>query len=529
MKPTALSGSFHIKNHFAAGISRREALKILAASVPAFHIARSLASAETVAQRPFMGTRESLEAYRCPDWFRDAKFGIWAHWGPQSAAEYGDWYARNIYIEGSRQYRHHVQRYGHPSKFGYKDIIPTWHGDRFDPDHLVSLYKKSGAKYFMSMGAHVDNFDLWDSRHTRWNAVNMGVKRNVVAEFRQAALKHGLKFGVSDHLWMAYKWMSVSRGSDKNGPLAGVPYDGVDPEYSDLYGDCPRVYRQLPWDEDDIPDKWKQEWSNRIKDLLDQSQPDIVYTDGQIPFGKWGLDLLAHYYNENAKRHGGKVEAVYTSKREEDSETGTCVLDKERGVVEGIWPRPWQLCTCVGKWHYDSEAVYKTPKRVIDMLVDIVSRNGNMLLNFPLPNSGMLDPQELKILEEITDWMALNGEAIYGTRPWKIFGEGGLVKNEPGVKYNEASLKDFTAAETRFTTKGKPLYAFFMGWPEKQVTLETLATGKPHVVGKIQKLEMLGHPGKMDWEHNERGLTLQLPEQRPCNHAHVLKIEGLET
>jgi alpha-L-fucosidase len=518
-----------LDNLFTKAISRRRAIKLLAASVPAFQIASAVSKTAPDLIRPFNATRESLQAYQCPEWFRDAKFGIWAHWGPQSAAEDGDWYARNLYIEGSRQYRNHVQRYGHPSKFGYKDIIPTWTGERFDPDHLVGLYKKAGAKYFMSMGAHVDNFDLWNSRHTRWNAVKMGIKRDVVAEFRRATLKHKLKFGVSDHLWMAYKWMSVSRGSDQNGPLAGVPYDGVDPQYRDLYGDCPRVYRQLPWDEDDIPDAWKQQWFERIKDLLDQSQPDIVYTDGQIPFGQWGLDLLAHYYNENARRHGGKVEAVYTSKREEDSQNGVCVFDKERGVVEGIWPRPWQLCTCVGKWHYDRTVVYKTPKRVIDMLVDVVSRNGNLLLNFPLPNSGALDAQELQILEAITNWMAVNGEAIHGTRPWKIFGEGGIVKNEPGVKYNESSLKDFTAAETRFTTKGKTLYAFFMGWPARQVTIPMLATQQPHITGKIRKLEMLGHRGKLRWEHDGRGLTLQLPEKRPCDHAHVLKIEGLET
>ncbi len=501
----------------------------MAASVPAFHVVAALSKTATPPTTLFAGTRESLAEYRCPVWFRNAKFGIWAHWGPQSAAEYGDWYARNLYIEGSRQYKFHVQNYGHPSKFGYKDLIPTWNGHQFDPNYLVGLYKKAGAKYFMSMGAHVDNFDLWNSKYTRWNAANMGIKRDVVAEFRQAALKRGLKFGVSDHLWMAYKWMSVSRGSDQSGPLAGVPYDGVDPQYNDLYGNCPRVYRQLPWDEDDIPETWKRQWFERIKDLLDQSQPDIVYTDGQIPFGRWGLDLLAHYYNENAKRNGGNVEAVYTSKRPEDSQVGTCVFDKERGVVEGIWPRPWQLCTCVGKWHYDREAVYKTPKRVIDMLVDIVSRNGNLLLNFPLPNSGMLDAQELKILEAITQWMSVNGEAIHGTRPWKIFGEGGIVQNDPNVKYNESSLKDFTWAETRFTTKDKTLYAFFMGWPEKEVTLKPLATNKPHVVGKIRKLEMLGHHGKIRWEHDARGLTVQLPPKRPCDYANVLKIEGLET
>jgi alpha-L-fucosidase len=309
-----------------------------------------------------------------------------------------------------------------------------------------------------------------------------------------------------------------------------VPYDGADPRYADLYGDCPRIYRELPWDEDDIPEKWKQHWSDRIRDLIDQSQPDYVYVDGQIPFGRRGLEIVAHLYNQSARLHDGQVQAVYTSKREEDSRSGTCVFDKERGVVEGIWPNPWQTCTCVGRWHYDREAQYKTPKRVIDMLVDVVSRNGNLLLNFPLPNSGALDDRELAILDEMTRWLAVNGEAIYGTRPWKIFGEGpGIVKPDPKVKYNENSRQDFTADDVRFTRKGRILYAFFMGWPGPQVTLAPLATARPYVIGRIRNVELLGAPGPLRWTHAAAGLTVQLPDQPPCAHGYALKIEGLHT
>ena len=514
-------------------VTRRTAIKLLAAATPTFHAARALARFEppTPPSRPrFDGTRESLASYRCPEWFRDAKFGIWAHWGPQSAAEYGDWYARNIYIQGCRQNRFHVAHYGHPSKFGYKDLIPTWTGEHFEPDHLVNLYRKAGARYFMSMGVHVDNFDLWNSKHTRWNAAKMGIKKDVVALFRKAARKQGLKFGVSDHLWMAYKWMSVAHGSDSEGPLAGVPYDGIDPQYRDLYGDCQTIYRQLPWDEDNIPDAWKQHWFARIKDLIDQSQPDIVYSDGQIPFGDWGLRLVAHLYNQSASLHNGRVEAVYTSKREEDSKIGTCVFDKERGVVEGIWPTPWQTCTCIGKWHYDREAQYKTPKRIIDMLVDIVSRNGNLLLNFPLPNSGALDDRELQILDEITRWMQINSVAIYGTRPWKTFGGGpGIVKPDPSVKYNESSRKDFTSEDVRFTTRQKTLYAFFMGWPEARLLIKPLATNEGYVAGKIRRVRLLGFSGDLQWTHDASGLEVRLPNEKPCDHAFALEIEGLET
>jgi len=516
-------------------MTRRTALRLLAGGLPALGAANALAAARDVFGMPgkartlFEGTRESLEAYGVPEWFRDAKFGIWAHWGPQSAPEQGDWYARNMYIEGCRQYRYHVAHYGHPSKFGYKDIIPTWKGENFDPDHLVGLYKRAGAKYFMSMGVHVDNFDLWNSKHTRWNAASMGIKKDVVGLFRQAAQKRGLKFGVSDHLWMAYKWMSVAHGSDEKGPLAGVPYDGADPQYADFYGDCPKIYRELPWDEDDIPEKWKRHWFERIKDLIDQHEPDLIYSDGQIPFGKWGLSLVAHFYNENARRHGGSVQAVYTSKREEDSRVGTCVFDKERGVVEGIWPNPWQTCTCIGNWHYYKDYDYKSPKRVIDMLVDIVSRNGNLLLNFPLRSDGTLDDRELKILDEITAWMAINGEAIHGTRPWKTFGEGpGIMKPDPKHKYNETGRKDFTAADVRFTCKGRTLYVFFMGWPERELVVAPLATDRPYVAGKIKTVQLLGFPGKLRWTHDETGLKVQLPPEKPCHHACALRIIGLE-
>ena len=348
-------------------MTRRTAIKLMAGAVPALSTALSFAADQSesmpeILPGPFQGTRESLQAYKVPDWFRDAKFGIWAHWGPQSAAECGDWYARNMYIQGERQYKYHVEHYGHPSKFGFKDIIPTWKADRFDPDFLMDLYKKAGAKYFMSMGVHHDNFDLWNSKHTRWNAVNMGPKKDIVGLFRQAAMKQGLRFGVSDHLWISYKWFGVSHLSDKEGPLAGVPYDGVDPQYADLYHDNKNPSPKNDWNENGIPESWKQHWFLRIKDLVDQYQPDLLYCDGHIPFGQYGLNILAHLYNQSAKLHGGDVQSIYTSKRKEDSQVGTCLFDVERGVVSNIWPNPWQTDTCVGGWHYQKGAKYKSPK-----------------------------------------------------------------------------------------------------------------------------------------------------------------------
>ena len=215
----------------------------------------------TIAPGPFKGTRESLREWQAPDWYRDAKFGIWAHWGPQSAVEYGDWYARNMYIQGHKQYEYHLKTYGHPTKVGFKDVIPSWKADKFDPDHLLGLYKKAGAKYFCSMAVHHDGFDLWDSKYQpRWNAVAMGPKRDIVGAFRKAAEKHGLRFALSEHLAPSYHWFSTSHMSDKTGPLARVPYDGNDPANADLYHELPKYY---PYsygilNDRQAPTPWKQ-------------------------------------------------------------------------------------------------------------------------------------------------------------------------------------------------------------------------------------------------------------------------------
>ncbi len=513
-------------------MTRRTLIKLLAGTVPVLQAARAFGVDEAgprIQRGPFKGTRDSLRGYRVPDWFRDAKFGIWAHWGPQSATERGDWYARQMYIQGQWQYDYHVKTYGHPSKFGFKDIIPTWKADRFDPDYLVGLYKKAGARYFVSMGVHHDNFDLWNSKYTRWNSVQMGPRKDIVGQFRQAALKQGLRFGVSEHLAMSYKWFSVAHGSDKEGPLAGVPYDGRDPRFADLYHDIKEVYVNLEWNLNGTSPEFKRHWFLRIKDLVDNYQPDLLYTDGEIPFEEWGLNQVANLYNLSARRHRGKVDAVYLSKKREDCAIGTCALDVERGVVDKIWPDPWQTDTCIGNWHYLKGITYKSPKIVIDMLVDIVSRNGNLLLNFPLPNNGMLDAEEMKILSAITDWMAVNGEAIYATRPWKIYGTGPSTEVQSAdAKFNESKRKELTAEDTRFTRKGRDLYAFFMGWPEKrEISIAPLATTSPLATGQISRVELLGFRGKLQWSQDETGLKVQLPAEQPGRFAFALKINGL--
>ncbi len=502
-----------------------------------------------IAPGPFQPTRESLRQYRCPEWFRDAKFGIWAHWGPQSAPEMGDWYARNMYLQGHRQYNHHLKTYGHPSKSGYKDVIPTWKAENFDPDYLLGLYRKAGAKFFVSMGVHHDNFDLWNSRfQPRWNSVAVGPRKNIAQMFKDAAMKQGLRFGVSQHLHASYEWMSTCFGSDKTGPLAGVPYDGTDPQYADLYHPKHQPAPQ-PGDVGNVPESWKQQYLLRLQDLIDQLQPDLMYHDGVIRFERYGLKLVAHLYNRSAQWHEDRVEAVYTSKGLEDCQDGTAVLDFERGIAEGIWPNPFQTDTCVAGWHYDREARYRTPKQCIDLLVDVVSRNGTLLLNFPLKSDGTLDVTEMGIVSEITTWMAANSEGIHGTRPWKICGEGpsvaGTVRDtsvfkllppipdtspgatrSAGARDNRAPL---TARDVRFTTRNGFLYAFLLGRPDdSSAVLASLSTRSPQLGGrKVADVTLLGQGGKLAWAQTEQGLAVKLPEQLPSGHAIALKIAGV--
>jgi alpha-L-fucosidase len=498
--------------------------RTLLAAAPALLLPRKSAAQDqlpAIEKGPFDGSAQSLRAYRIPEWFRDAKFGMWAHWGPQSAAEDGDWYARNIYIQGSAQYKYHLEHYGHPSKFGHKDICQLWKGDRFDPDRLIQLYKRAGAKYFMSMGVHHDNFDLWNSKfQPRWNAVATGPKRDIVGLWRQAAHKHGLKFAVSEHLSNSYNWLAVSHQSDKTGPMAGVKYDGADPAYNDLYHPFPND-RPAPANamSRDAPFSWRLQWFQRIKDLVDNYQPDLLYTDGGIPFGDVGLKLVSHYYNVT---HDG----VFTSKTAKDCVEGTCALDIERGIANEILQDPWQTDTCIGNWHYKKGIVYKTPKTVVDMLCDIVSRNGNLMLNFPLPNSGMLDDDELKVLDGITQWMAVNSEAIDSTRPWKVSGNAAAPPPNGQQGFNERSRKDLTAADVRYTTKKGSVYVFIMGWPDPATPypLPQLALGN---AGKVRHVNLLGHHGSLEFKQDATALSVELPNRKPCDYAVTLKIEGV--
>jgi alpha-L-fucosidase len=500
-------------------------LMMLAGAVVATSTAQDAKPAATpnlrpVAAGPFQATAESLQQYKCPDWFRDAKFGIWAVWGPESVPMQGDWYARNLYLEGdpSKHYQYHNKNYGHPSKFGFKDIIPLWKAEKWDPERLMALYQKAGAKYFCMIAMHHDNFDCWDSSFQRWNSLNMGPKRDIAGEWQKAARKQGLRFGMTEHLAASWWFYSAAKGADKTGPLAGVPYDGADPKYADLYW-TGNEKPSFNYYGTDVPKEFKQTWFNRIKDMVDKYHPDLLYSDSPLPYpNEFGQQLLAHYYNDNIQHHDGKLEAVYNCK--EDSK-GKWVQDLERGVMDGINPNPWQTDTCVAEWYCKTGCKYKSTVLVLQMLADIVSKNGNLLLNFPPRPDGTLDDKEESILSDLAAWMPVNGEAIFGTRPWKIYGEG-PSKVTSGANFNESALT-YTARDIRFTTKGDALYALALGWPDDgRLVVKSLATP----AGKITNVNLLGNPGNLVWSQTDEGLVVTMPDKKPCEHVFALKIAG---
>lgn len=481
---------------------------------------------KTIQQGPFEPTWESLRQFKFPQWFLDAKFGIWAHWGPQSVPMYGDWYARNIYIEGSPQYYYHWRKYGHPSKVGYKDIVQMWKAENFDPEQLIDLYVKAGAKYFVAQAVHHDNFDNWNSRYHRWNAVNMGPKKDIVGMWCKAARERGLPFGVSEHLAASFSWFAPSKGSDTKGPYKGIPYDGNDQAFEDFYhpnrdeyelekqhGKIVNWYSPNP--------QWHMKWFLRIKDLIDQYEPDFLYSDGGVPFGEVGLSIVAHLYNTSAKNHGGINQAVYTQKDTNPDVYKIGVLDIERGAAEDILLHPWQTDTCVGGWFYDVKAVYKTPQQVIEMLIDIVSKGGNLLLNIPQKPDGTLDGECLYILDEIAKWIKVNGEGIYATRPWIRYGEG-PTKGQGGA-FQEKKL-EWTPDDFRFTQKDGKIFAFQMKYPEdRRAIIKSLGLSSGI---SVKKVKLLGFEDELEFDQLENALVIKLPDKcYSTRYPHCFCIE----
>jgi alpha-L-fucosidase len=498
---------------------------------------------------PFRPYWESLKAYKCPDWFRDAKFGMWAHWSPQCVPEQGDWYARGMYVQGSAQYNYHLKTYGHPSQFGYKDICHLWRGENWDPAELIRIYAKTGAKYFVALGNHHDNFDCWDSKYQPWNCVNVGPKKDIVGGWERIARSHGLKFGITYHGTPGRVWrefMPVRYRSDATGPLKGVPYDGVltkaDGKAKWWEGMDPQQLNGPPHDKDDPCPEFVENFMLRVQDLIDKYNPDLLYFDdncdwdfdrggGSVWLGMPELTphIMAYYYNANVRRNGGKLDAVFNIKNVPAPVVSTLVRDFEMSQAGGIEPNPWQTDACIGSWHYNRSLLendrYRTPQEMVHLLVNVVSKNGNLLLNIPLPGHGKPDDDEMNFIEKFGRWMAVNSEAIYSTRPWKIAGEG--PTQSTGSRAYEA-LPQFVAGDMRFTTRGDSLYVIALAWPgERKLLIKSLASDSPHYRGEISRIGLVGSESNLVWSRSPEGVTVNLPENPPCDYAYVLKVNPL--
>jgi alpha-L-fucosidase len=496
-------------------------------------------------------------AYEAPQWFRDAKFGMWAHWGPQCVPEAGDWYGRLSYIQGHWAYDHRLRTYGHPSRTGFIDIIGKWKAEAWEPARLVDLYKKAGARYFVAMANHHDNLDLFDSKHHAWNSTRVGPKRDIVGTWEKAARAAGLRFGVSNHSAHAWHWWQTAYSYDAEGPLAGRRYDaywlrkhhgkgtfweGLDPQ--ELYTgpafvppDGVRTAKAMEdwhnahsgqWTEHAPPQNraFVRKWLLRQKDLVEKYNPDLVYMDDyRLPFGQAGIEAAAHYYNHSYARTGA-IDVVLTAKQLSPFQRHAIIEDVERGFVEGIRTTAWQTCTCIGNWHYDrglyERKGYKSAKNVVQRLSDIVSKNGNLLLSIPVRGDGSIDDEEEKIVAGIAAWMGRNGEAIYGTRPWSRFGEG-PTETKPG-HMNEGATKPFTSEDVRFTRKGEDLYAILLDWPEGKGRIASLSV-PAFQDARVKDVELLGH-GRVPWLRDQQAMFLTLPPPKAGEFVPVLKIRG---
>jgi alpha-L-fucosidase len=507
---------------------------------------------------PFQPTWSSLETFSTPEWFRNAKFGMWAHWGPQCQPEAGDWYARGMYQEGNRQYKLHLEKYGHPSVSGFKEVIHSWKAGNWDPVELVNLYKGAGARYFMALANHHDNFDLFDSRYHLWNSVRMGPKKDLIGGWSKAARQAGLRFAVSVHASHAWNWYEVSQRHDLQGSYKGVPYDGMlqkgdgkgkwwdgeDPQ--ELYAqnhplskdsyDNEAVGRQWEWGGGAYPPSaaYAEQLHKRIVQLIDSYSPDLVYFDDSKlplwPVSDVGLRIAAHLYNKSI-RDKGRLDAVVTGKILDPNQRKAMVWDIERGQSNAIEPLPWQTDTCIGDWHYDRAIYerkgYKTGKTVIHTLVDVVSKNGNLMLNIPVRGDGTIDEQERVIVEEIGRWMKVNSEGIYDTRPWVVFGEGPAIEGAAlqGPGFNEGKGKPFTEKDMRFTTKGGALYVFLMEWPaDGVVKVKSLGTASGHRRLPVNKVTLLRNGEILKFEAEQDALVVHLPANGG-GYAETLRVE----
>ncbi len=489
---------------------------------------------ETIKAGPFDAEWKSLERYQIPQWYKDAKFGIFIHWGAYSVPAFGsEWYPRQMYIDKNRRgdnfFQHHLNTYGPQKEFGYKDFIPQFKAEKFDAQQWARLFKDTGAKYVIPVAEHHDGFPMYDCSYTKWNSTEMGPKRDVIQELSEAVRGAGMKFGLSSH--RAFNWVFYVRSED---------FDNADPQYADLYGrpmpflfaaDASNYQKNFPPQDD----QFKDDWLARSCELVDRYKPDVFWFDfGIAPNRKLSYQenhfadhlkqFAAYYYNQSSEWDGGV--GIINYKWNAFPELAA-VYDKERSKEAAIRKPFWQTDTAVSSssWGYTEDQKYKTPDRLVDDLVDIVSKNGCLLLNVGPRADGTIPEQDQAILKAIGGWLKINGESIYDTTHWKIFGEGPTGVSSGHVA--EKNDKRFTAKDLRFTAKDGTLFVTGLAWPEDgKVVVTLLAEGSDLYPEEIASVEMLGSDAELQWTRDQTGLKVELPKEHPSEFAYVLTVKS---
>jgi alpha-L-fucosidase len=507
--------------------------------------------------------RELSAIYECPDWYKDAKLGIWTHWGPQSfPLRGGGWYARHMYMKdvgrqrwGRDAYKYHQERFGHQSEVGYKDVLNQWKTPNLDTDALMKYFKENlGAKYFVAMACHHDHFDCWDSTYQPWNSVDVGPHRDLVGEFAKSARKYHLPFGVSSHDDRFLGWWLPAFGADKDGPKKGGPYDGnltkadgkgkwwegLDP--ADLYG-MPPNKRTKTWIK-----QMKETWVKRHMELIDKYQVDYLWFDGyNFPYGSYGRSVGEKFYNEHMSKDG-KISVVLAGKPYgmSNADKKGWVMDYERGVPDEPLGRPFQSITTVRTWFYKRDIGSLEPRQsarsLIEMFADVISKGGNMLLNVELTGDGRLPPDLKYIYDDFGAWINLNAEAIYGTHCWKTPGDNRPKDrrarqnlDETNVKQAKAHSEQFNERtkdspayphdEVRFTVKGDKLYIFVLNPAAGKIQLASLGLKSKYKPGRISAVLLIGGDA-VEFSQDDDKLTITVPEKRPSKYAAVFVVKG---
>jgi alpha-L-fucosidase len=473
-----------------------------------------------IAAGPFRPDWESLQNYKVPDWYMDAKFGIFIHWGVYSVPAFdSEWYPRVMYIEGSDAYKHHIATYGTQDKFGYKDFIPRFKAEKFDPSAWARLFKEAGAKYVVPVFEHHDGFAMYDNGLSDWTAAKMGPHRDLWGDLAKAVRSEGLHLGASSHRVEHNFFLGVGRT---------IPSDINDPKYADFYGPAHRwleARRGTPLSNDFtfVSKAWTDDWLARSAEIVEKYHPDIMYFDwwiGQASVRENLTRFAAFYYNQSEK-WGGPVGVINYKDFAIDEKAA--VLDLERGQLAGIRPLYWQTDTSISNksWGYIENDTFKSPEFVVHQLIDIVSKNGNLLLNIGPRSDGTIPDEVQQVLRDVGAWLKVNGEAIYGTRTWHVYGEGPTKVTEGS--FHDTDTLPYIAEDFRFTQKGDALYAIEMGWPSnREAVIHSLGIAPGQ--SKVRSVALLGADSSLAFEQQEDGLHIRLPERPPGKYAFAFRI-----